>query len=191
MGERAAGWFRNCCWRSRSFYIGGQFANLDMLVAGCITVTITCSRNAALLSREGSATRALFVGVYAAAALGVLLANRAHRFCAARARCRSWLLLRRRWQTLLGLVSIPGTILFLLSSRRPGSSPTQAHFAGFLGFASSSSSTSSALLLADSTMSSPCGPYPAVLLLFTLPYCPDGPLRARAWVIRCAVMYAL
>ncbi|MEO5738735.1 MAG: glycosyltransferase family 39 protein [Variovorax sp.] len=54
------------------FYVGAQFANLDMLVAGCITLTILLAAHAALLDEAGCEQRAALTGAFAFAALGVL-----------------------------------------------------------------------------------------------------------------------
>jgi 4-amino-4-deoxy-L-arabinose transferase-like glycosyltransferase len=54
------------------YYVGGQFANLDMLVAGCITATITLFAHAVLARRHALPWRAALAGAYAFAALGVL-----------------------------------------------------------------------------------------------------------------------
>jgi 4-amino-4-deoxy-L-arabinose transferase-like glycosyltransferase len=52
------------------FFIGGQFANLDMLVAGWVTVTVACAARA--LDETESAPRRWVVAAWSAAALGVL-----------------------------------------------------------------------------------------------------------------------
>ncbi|VTU20682.1 Undecaprenyl phosphate-alpha-4-amino-4-deoxy-L-arabinose arabinosyl transferase [Variovorax sp. PBL-H6] len=54
------------------FYVGAQFANLDMLVAGCIAATLLFASHAALSKMNGGAWRAALAGAYAFAALGVL-----------------------------------------------------------------------------------------------------------------------
>ncbi len=54
------------------FFLGSQFANLDMLVAGCISVTILCAVHAAMAKEQGAAWRGALAGAFVAAALGVL-----------------------------------------------------------------------------------------------------------------------
>lgn len=166
-GERAAGLALVVLLAQPLFYIGGQFANLDMLVAGCITVTITLLAHAALLSQQGSAYRAPLLGAYAAAALGVL-AKGLIGFVLPALVVAAWLLLRRRWRTLLGLVSIPGTILFLLIAA-PWFIAMQAHFAGFLDYFFVVQHFKRFAAGGFNNVQ-PFWFYPAVLLLFTLPW---------------------
>ncbi|VTU24915.1 Undecaprenyl phosphate-alpha-4-amino-4-deoxy-L-arabinose arabinosyl transferase [Variovorax sp. PBS-H4] len=54
------------------FYIGAQYANLDMLVAGCIAATLLLAVHAALSKVQGGPWRATLAGAFAFAALGVL-----------------------------------------------------------------------------------------------------------------------
>ena len=54
------------------FFGAAQFANLDMLVAGCIAASIAAAAHAALLMREQRSARAAIVGAWLAAAFGVL-----------------------------------------------------------------------------------------------------------------------
>jgi 4-amino-4-deoxy-L-arabinose transferase-like glycosyltransferase len=54
------------------YYVGGQFSNMDMLVAGCITATVALFAHAALSAAQGLSWRAPLAGAYACAALGVL-----------------------------------------------------------------------------------------------------------------------
>ncbi len=112
------------------FFIGGQFANLDMLVAGCIGVTILLAAHAALRFEHGAPHRAPLIAAHAAAALGVLakgLIGAALPLLVIGA----WLLLRRRWRTLWALVSLPGALLFLLLVM-PWFIAMQQRHAGFL-----------------------------------------------------------
>ncbi|MFZ3120548.1 MAG: glycosyltransferase family 39 protein, partial [Variovorax sp.] len=53
-------------------YIGAQFANLDMLVAGCITVTLLLAAHAALAREAGEPWRMPLAFAFASAALGML-----------------------------------------------------------------------------------------------------------------------
>ncbi|MDE1999930.1 MAG: glycosyltransferase family 39 protein, partial [Burkholderiales bacterium] len=54
------------------FYGGAQYANLDTLVAGCITATILMAVHAVLLDEHGLPYRAALWGAYALAGLGLL-----------------------------------------------------------------------------------------------------------------------
>jgi 4-amino-4-deoxy-L-arabinose transferase-like glycosyltransferase len=95
-------------------FIGAQFANLDMLVAGCIAVTIFAFAHAALLRAAGApiprwvlATGYLFtaLGVLAKGLIGIVLPGMV---------LVAWLLLRRQWRTIFTLLLWwPGWLLFL------------------------------------------------------------------------------
>lgn len=54
------------------FYVAAQFANLDMLVAGCISATVLLAAHATLSKEAGSAWRGALAGSFFFAALGVL-----------------------------------------------------------------------------------------------------------------------
>jgi len=93
------------------FFLGGQYANLDMLVAGCITATVLAFAHAALLQEQGQrAPRALAAG-YLFAALGVLAKGLIGLVLPGLVLV-AWLLLRRQWRVLLKLVWLPGIALF-------------------------------------------------------------------------------
>jgi 4-amino-4-deoxy-L-arabinose transferase-like glycosyltransferase len=95
------------------FFLGAQFANLDMLVAGCITATVLALAHAALGFEAGKPDRrALWLG-YGLAALGVL-AKGLIGFVLPAMVVGLWVIARRRWRSLLALLSLPGAILFLL-----------------------------------------------------------------------------
>ena len=108
-------------------FVGGQFANMDMLVAGFICATICLSAQAALRVDRGEAYRAHLLAAYVCAALGVLakgLIGALLPFLVV----LSWQLLRGRRRELLSLVSWPGLLLFfaiavpwfaLVQSRHP------------------------------------------------------------------------
>ena len=112
--------------------VGGQFANLDMLVAGCITATWLALAHAALCFEQGLAYRRwLWLG-YALAGLGVL-AKGLIGFVIPALCIGLWLLLRGRWRTLLALFSLPGALLFLLIAG-PWYLAMQQRFDGFLHY---------------------------------------------------------
>ncbi|VTU26438.1 Undecaprenyl phosphate-alpha-4-amino-4-deoxy-L-arabinose arabinosyl transferase [Variovorax sp. SRS16] len=54
------------------FYVGAQFANLDMLVAGCISATVLLAADATLSKERGAGWRRALAGAFLFAALGVL-----------------------------------------------------------------------------------------------------------------------
>lgn len=54
------------------FFLGAQFANLDMLVAGCISGTVLLAAGAALARERSEPWRALLAGAYLLAAAGLL-----------------------------------------------------------------------------------------------------------------------
>lgn len=54
------------------FFLGSQFANLDMLVAGCISATVLLAAGAMLAKERGEPWRALLAGAWLAAAAGLL-----------------------------------------------------------------------------------------------------------------------
>lgn len=95
------------------FYLAGQFANLDMLVAGCITATILALAHAALSFEQGQLDRKVLVLAYALAALGVL-AKGLIGFVLPGLAITCWLVCRLRWRTLWALVSVPGVLVFVL-----------------------------------------------------------------------------
>ncbi|MDE2594397.1 MAG: glycosyltransferase family 39 protein [Burkholderiales bacterium] len=99
---------------TQPFYFGGaQYANLDMLVAGCITATIALAAHAVLLAEKGLPHRASLWGAYALAGLG-LLAKGLIGLVLPGAVLVLWLLLSGRWRRVLWLISVPGLILFAL-----------------------------------------------------------------------------
>ncbi|MGJ7503972.1 ArnT family glycosyltransferase [Variovorax sp. ZT5P49] len=54
------------------FFLGAQFANLDMLVAGCISATVLLAAGAAMAKEREEPWRALLAGAYLFAAAGLL-----------------------------------------------------------------------------------------------------------------------
>ncbi len=92
--------------------IGGQFANLDMLVAGCITATIVLLAHAALCAEQGLAYRRTLWAAYAMAALGVLAKGLIGLVLPALV-VLAWLGWRRQWLGLWRLWSWAGAAIFL------------------------------------------------------------------------------
>ena len=95
------------------FLLGAQFANLDMLVAGCITATVLALAHAALSFEAGQLDRRILWLAYVLAALGVL-AKGLIGFVLPAMIVGLWVIARRRWRSLLALLSLPGALLFLL-----------------------------------------------------------------------------
>ena len=95
------------------FYVGAQFANLDMLVAGCISVAILAAASAALEIEQGRPARGALAGAYAALALGLLAKGLIGALLPALT-ILAWLLWTRRWRLLGRLLWLPGLLLFAL-----------------------------------------------------------------------------
>jgi 4-amino-4-deoxy-L-arabinose transferase-like glycosyltransferase len=93
-------------------FIGAQFANLDMLVAGCISATIALAAHAAL-DPAPRPPRGALAGAYVMAALGVL-AKGLIGFLLPGLVIVVWLVLLGRWRRLLALLWWPGVALFLV-----------------------------------------------------------------------------
>lgn len=94
------------------WYVGGQFANLDMLVAGCITACTLALAHAALRLEAGLPVRRALLLAYGLAGLG-LLAKGLIGFVLPGLIVVVWLVLRQRWRLILGLLSLPGLLLML------------------------------------------------------------------------------
>jgi 4-amino-4-deoxy-L-arabinose transferase-like glycosyltransferase len=89
------------------FFFGAQFANLDMLVGGCITATILAFAHAALAD-----DRKVLLLAYALAALGVLAKGLIGIVLPGMV-LFLWLVAERRWMAMLRLLWLPGIVLFL------------------------------------------------------------------------------
>lgn len=94
------------------FFLGAQFANLDMLVAGCITVTIVSAADAALRIDAGHPHRGALAVAYLAAALGVLAKGLIGAAIPAMV-ILVWLAAMQRWRVMGRLVWLPGLALFV------------------------------------------------------------------------------
>lgn len=94
------------------FYIGAQFANLDMLVAGCITVTIVLLAHVVLCADAGGGAPRALLGAHAAAALGVLAKGLIGLVLPALVML-AWLVATRRLRRAGALLSWRGGLLFL------------------------------------------------------------------------------
>jgi 4-amino-4-deoxy-L-arabinose transferase-like glycosyltransferase len=168
-GERAARGTALTLLAQPLFYIGGQFANLDMLVGGCITATIVSLAHCALCVERGLPCRRTLLGAYAFAALGVLAKGLIGAVVPALV-ILAWLVAMRRWQPLKTLVSPSGAALFMAIAS-PWFIAMQWRFDGYLHyffvvqhferFASGGFNNVQ-----------PFWFYPAVLVLFSLPWLP-------------------
>lgn len=114
------------------YFTAAQFANLDMLVAGCITATILALAHGALCFEQDLSYRRILWLAYGLAGLG-LLAKGLIGFVIPAMVIGFWLLLRWRWRTLWALVSVPGLILLLVVTA-PWFIAMQQRFDGFLHY---------------------------------------------------------
>ena len=151
------------------FYIGGQFANLDMLVAGCITATILLLAHAALCIEVGLPYRRALAAAFAMAALGVL-AKGLIGFVLPALVIGAWLALRRRWHVLASLMWWPGALIFVLVAA-PWFLAMQMRFADFSNYFFVVQHFHRFAAGGFNNVQ-PFWYYPAVLLLFSLPCLP-------------------
>ena len=151
------------------FVIGGQFANLDMLVAGCITATITLLAHAALSLQAGLPYQRALVAAYAFAALGIL-AKGLIGFVIPGLVILAWLLLRRQWRVVLALLSVPGALVFLLLAA-PWFVAMQLRFPDFLDYFFFVQQVKRFAAGGFNNVQ-PLWFYPAVLVVFSLPCVP-------------------
>jgi 4-amino-4-deoxy-L-arabinose transferase-like glycosyltransferase len=111
-GPRVAWWALVTLCIQPMFFVGGQFANLDMLVAGFITTTIVLAAHAVLSFEQGQPYRVNLAFAYVMAALGVLSKGLIGAALPALV-IIAWLVSLRRWQVIPKLVSGAGIVLFL------------------------------------------------------------------------------
>jgi 4-amino-4-deoxy-L-arabinose transferase-like glycosyltransferase len=95
------------------FYFAAQYANLDMLVAGCITATVLAFAHAALLDPQGPGRKQALLLAWALCALGVLAKGLIGIVLPGMV-LFLWLAWERRWMAMLRLLWPPGIVLFLL-----------------------------------------------------------------------------
>lgn len=159
------------------FYVGAQFANLDMLVAGCIAVTILAAANAVQRAERGEPRRGALALAFLFAALG-LLAKGLIGVALPALVILAWLVLRWRPRLALPLLWLPGFALFLAVAA-PWFVAMQARFPEFANyffvvqhfkrFAASGFNNVQPFYF-----------YPVVLALLTLPWFGWLPLAARS-----------
>lgn len=159
------------------FFIGGQFANLDMLVAGCITATILLLAHAALSLQGGLPHRRALVAAYALAALGVLAKGLIGAVLPGLV-VLAWLALMRWWRLLPALLWWPGLLVFLLLAA-PWFVAMQRQFPGFLDYFFVVQHFRRFAAGGFNNVQ-PAWFYPAVLLMAALPWLPWLGHRLRA-----------
>lgn len=93
------------------FYGGAQYANHDMLVAGCITATICFASHAILLMKHGDAYRAYVIAAWCCAGLG-LLSKGLIGIALPGAVVLGWIAINKDWLLIPRLLWWPGPVLF-------------------------------------------------------------------------------
>jgi 4-amino-4-deoxy-L-arabinose transferase-like glycosyltransferase len=112
-GQAVARWTLLVLVTTPFFFAGAQFANLDMLVAGFIGVSIVLAAEAALNANRNQAYRGLLAGAYVATALGVLSKGLIGIVLPGMV-IVVWLAWNRRLALLRQLIWLPGLALFAL-----------------------------------------------------------------------------
>lgn len=113
------------------FFLGAQFANLDMLVAACIGCTVLLAAHAVLQEPTAQARPAL-VAAYGTAALGVLAKGLIGIVLPALV-LTAWLVSGRQGRSLRKLLSVPGIVLFAVVAL-PWFIAMQSRYPGFAGY---------------------------------------------------------
>lgn len=168
-GERAARMALLALLAQPLFYLGGQFANLDMLVAGCISATILSLAHAALNVERSQPYRRMLAVAYALAALGVLAKGLIGAVIPALV-VLAWLVLGRRWRALRALLWWPGMVLFLALAG-PWFVAMQNQFADFADYFFVVQHFKRYAAGGFNNVE-PFWFYPALLLVFSLPWLP-------------------
>jgi 4-amino-4-deoxy-L-arabinose transferase-like glycosyltransferase len=115
------------------FFVAAQFANLDMLVAACITGTILCAADVVLAWRYRQRRRVLtLAAAYVFAALGVLAKGLVAIVIPALV-IVLWLVSMRNPRLIVRLISWPGIMLFSLIAI-PWFALMEAWYSGFLDY---------------------------------------------------------
>ncbi|HTT13224.1 MAG TPA: glycosyltransferase family 39 protein [Burkholderiaceae bacterium] len=94
------------------FLCAGQYANLDMLVAGLISATILLLADVVLSADRGAQRHGVLLAAYAAAALGVLAKGLIGAVIPALV-VATWLVWTRRWRAFATLFSWAGMAIFI------------------------------------------------------------------------------
>ena len=114
------------------FFIAAQFANLDMLVAGCIAASVLSTAHAVLAAESELPARRALIGGYAAAGFGVL-AKGLIGFVLPALVILVWLAASRRMRLLTRLLSLPG-LLVLLAIAAPWFVAMQSRYPAFFDY---------------------------------------------------------
>ena len=114
------------------FFCGAQFANLDMLVAGFISVTVLALAHAQLRREQGRPYRRTLALAWLLAGLGVLSKGLIG-FVLPGLVVTIWLFCRGRWRAIFGLLWWPG-MLVLLAVTTPWFWLEQREFPDFLHY---------------------------------------------------------
>ncbi len=156
------------------FFVGAQFANLDMLVGGCIGVTVLLFAEAASRQDAGEpGAPGLLAAAFGMAALGVLAKGLIGALLPALV-IIVWRASLGRWRGILSLWSWPGTLLFVAVAA-PWFIAMQARFPEFLHYFIVVQHLQRFASTGFNNVQ-PVWFYPAVLALFALPW-----LAALAW----------
>jgi 4-amino-4-deoxy-L-arabinose transferase-like glycosyltransferase len=111
IGREFAGWTLLAFATTPLLFFGSQYANLDMLVAGCITATILAFAHAALLEPGAPGRKPVLLAAYALCALGVLAKGLIGIVLPGMVLVL-WLAWERRWMAMVRLLWVPGIVLF-------------------------------------------------------------------------------
>ncbi len=155
------------------YFVGAQFANLDMLVAGLITATVCAAADAALRVEAGLPHRGVLTLAFGLAGLGVL-AKGLIGVVLPGAVILLWLVLGARWRTLRAILWLPG-IALMLAVCVPWFVAMQGRFPGFLHYFFVVQHVQRFAGVGFNNVQ-PIWFFPAVLLLATLPALP--------WLVR-------
>jgi len=150
------------------FAVGGQFANLDMLVAGCITATIALAAHAVLAGTGDRPDRRALAAAYAMAGLGILAKGLIGVVLPALV-LTTWLIAVRRWRALLRLIWWPG-LLLAVAVAAPWFVAMQLRFAGFFDYFFVVQHFQRFTAAGGFNNALPLWFYPAVLLAAALPW---------------------
>jgi 4-amino-4-deoxy-L-arabinose transferase-like glycosyltransferase len=158
------------------FFVGAQYANLDMLGAGCIAVTIVASAHAVLEAARGRPSRRAVALAWAFAAFG-LLAKGLIGIVLPGMVVVAWLLALRQPRLLLALLWWPAVVLFFAIAA-PWFVAMQLQFAPFADYFFIVQHFKR-FAEAGFNNAQPFWFYPAVLALLTFPWIFWFPASAR------------
>ncbi|HUR89742.1 MAG TPA: glycosyltransferase family 39 protein [Ramlibacter sp.] len=131
-GNEFASWTLLALVTAPLFFFGAQYANLDMLVAGCITATILAFAHAALLEPGAPGRTKVLLAGYALCALGVLAKGLIGIVLPGMVLVL-WLVWERRWMAMVRLLWLPGIALFFVVAA-PWFIAMQERFSGFMHY---------------------------------------------------------